>query len=154
MFLSLSKESCRDSSSAPSVVASSSKVKVVFLVRIAELKALYSFGRPLIAMCESSSSSKWTPTAISLSLTTFIFCRYTARVSNPLRILWSSPLRFITCDQKMEENRFSRTFYTSMAEVHPTVGASIDGKSVELIRSIEPSSFFFWISKSENLDWS
>ena len=142
-----SKESCRDFSSAPSTVAISSKLKVVLLVRIANLKALYSFGKPLIAMCQSSSSSKWTPTTISLSLTTFIFCRYTSTVLDPLRMLWSSSLRFITCDLEMEENRFSRTFHMLMAEVHPTVSASTDDKSVELINVNKAFSLDFQIWK-------
>ena len=144
----ISDPSFRDSSSALSIVERSSKLTWVLLVLIADLKALYSLGSPLRVMWSNSSSSTITPTAKSLSLTTFIFYRYESTESAPFLILWSSPLRFITCDLEMEENLFSRTFQTFNAEEHPTVSARIEGVSVELKKVSKAFSFDFQIKKS------
>ena len=47
----------------------------------------------------------------------------------PFLMLSSSPLRFITCDLKIDENLFSGTFHTSIAVVQPKVKVKMESES-------------------------
>ena len=52
------------------------------------------------------------------------------------------------CDLEIEENLFSKTFQTSIAEVQPTVKARIDGVKVELMKVNDAFSLDFQIKKA------